>query len=74
MSNSLHFIVVLQQENVIMLAHYHCQPFLPCEKSSAFVVLTLVVILYNFCNFVGIFELLHYEHGVTSVGKGYKFS
>ena len=43
-------------------------------KSSDFGVLTLFVILGNFCDFVGIFEHLQSQDGVITVEKGYKFS
>ena len=68
--NSLHLIVVLQQEHVIFLAHYDCQPFRASMKSSDFGVLTRLVILDNFCDFFGIFEHLLSQDGVISVEKG----
>ena len=41
-------------------------------KSSAFGVLTLFVILGNFCDFFGIFEHAQWQVGVVSAEKGYK--
>ena len=73
-SKSLHLIVVLQQEHVILLAHYDCQPFPPSMKSSPFGVLTLFVILGNFCDFFGIFEHAQSQVGVINAEKGCKFS
>ena len=71
-SKSLHLIVVLQQEHVILLAHYDCQPFPPSMKSSDFGVFTLFVILDNFRDFFRIFEHLQSQDGVISVDNCYK--
>ena len=44
-------VFLLQGKHLILLAQNDCQPFPPGMKSSAFGVLTLYVILGNFCNF-----------------------
>ena len=72
-SNSLDLVLVLKQEHVILLAHYDRHPFPPSVKSSAFGLFRFFVIMDNFVIF-GIFEQVLSLDGVSSVGKGYKFS
>ena len=72
--NSLHLVLVLQQEHVILVAHYDCHLFPPCGKSSAFDLFMWFVIMGNFVIFFGIFEESLSQDGVISLGNSYKFS
>ena len=51
-TNFVDFVFLLQYRHLIFLAQHDCQPFPPRMKSNAFGVLTLFVILGNFCNFL----------------------
>ena len=51
-TNVVDLVFLLQGKHLILLAQHDCQPFPPSMKSSAFGVLTLYVILGNFCNFL----------------------
>ena len=73
-SNTLRLVLVLQEEHVILLAHYDCHPFPPSVKSIAFGLFEWFVIMGNFVNFFGIFEQALSQDGLRSLGNGYKFS
>ena len=45
-------LLLLEDKHLILLPQHDCQPFPPSLKSSAFGILTLYVILGNFCNFL----------------------
>ena len=51
-TNLVDLVFVLKERHLILLPQHDCQPFRPSLKSSAFGVLTLFVILSNFCNFL----------------------
>ena len=70
-TNLVDLVLLLQDEHLILLPQHYSQPFPPGMKSSAFGVLTLLVILGNF---FGIFEHTQSQDGVISVEKDYKFS
>ena len=72
--NSLHLVLVLQQEHVILVAHYDCHPFPTCGKSSAFGLFRWFVIMGNFVIFFGIFQEALSQDGVISLGNDHKFS
>ena len=51
-TNLVDLVFLLHYRCLIFLAQHHCQPFPPSMKCNAFGVLTLFVILGNFCNFL----------------------
>ena len=63
-------VLLLQDKHLVLLPQHDYQPFPPSVKSSAFGVLTLLVILGNFCSFFCIFEHAQSLDGVISVEKG----
>ena len=55
-TNLVDLVFLLQEKHLILVTEHDCQPFTPSMKSSAFGVLTLFVMLGNFCDFFGIFS------------------
>ena len=51
-TNLVDLVLLLHSRPLILLAQHDCQPFPPSMKSSSFDLLTLYVILGNFCNFL----------------------
>ena len=51
-TNLVHLVFLLHYRHLILLAQHDSQPFPPSRKCSAFGLLTLFVILGNFCNFL----------------------
>ena len=51
-TNLVDLVFLLQKKHLILVAQHGCQPFPPNMKSSDFSVLTLFVILGNFCDFL----------------------
>ena len=51
-TNLVDLVLLLQDKHLILLAQHDCQPFPPSMKCSAFGLLTLFVILGNFCIFL----------------------
>ena len=72
-TNLVDLVFPLQEKHLILVAQHDCQPFPPSMKSNDVGVLTLFVILGNFCDFFGIFEHAQSQIGVISAKKGYKF-
>ena len=72
-SKSLHLVLVLQKEHVVLLAQRDCEPFPPSVKVVLVVFSRCFLIVDNFVIF-GIFEQVLSQDGVITVGKGYKFT
>ena len=51
-TNLVDLVFLLKERHLILLPQHDCQPFPPRMKCNAFGVLTLFVILGNFCNFL----------------------
>ena len=49
-TNLVDSVLLLEDKHLILLPQHDCEPFQPSMKSSAFGVLTLFVILGNYCN------------------------
>ena len=51
-TNLVDLVFLLHYRHLILLAQHDCKPFPPSRKCCAFGLLTLFVILGNFCNFL----------------------
>ena len=51
-TNVVDLVLLLQDKHLILLPQHDCQLLPPSIKSSSFGILTLCVILGNFCNFL----------------------
>ena len=51
-TNLVYLVFLLHDRHLILLAQHDGEPFPPSRKCSAFGLLTLFVILGNFCNFL----------------------